>query len=354
MLWLRHETKDFEARTPLTPEHARQLTAQNVQVVVEKSVNRIYQDEEYIEAGCELVNGGDWVKAPDNAYILGLKELPQDEFPLTHNHIYFAHAFKSQKGSDQLLKRFVQGQGCILDLEFLFDVHGKRIAAFGYWAGFIGAALTALLYAKTLAKTDASIDTITVFKDKQSLVDTVKNSLKPLMDVPRAIVLGAFGRCGTGACDLFDLLDVEVKRWDRKDTEGKSPILEILDYELFINCVLVSEKTPLFLSVNDLQNKRALRLIGDVSCDPTSPYNPLPFYDDITTCEKPIYWVPNLQQSLGVTAIDHLPSLLPRESSEDFSAQLLPYLKQLLSSDEWNDTWQGAKDIYNDKIKCIS
>ena len=34
-------------------------------------------------------------------------------------------------------------------------------------------------------------------------------------------------------------------------------------------------------------------------------------------------------QILDVTAIDNLPSLLPRESSEDFAAQLLPHLMSL-------------------------
>ena len=47
---------------------------------------------------------------------------------------------------------------------------------------------------------------------------------------------------------------------------------------------------------------------------------------------------------LDVTAIDNLPSMLPRESSEDFATQLLPHLKQL---DQLNaGVWGRARDFF--------
>jgi hypothetical protein len=39
------------------------------------------------------------------------------------------------------LGSFSQGSGTLLDLEFLQDDKGRRVAAFGYYAGFAGAAL---------------------------------------------------------------------------------------------------------------------------------------------------------------------------------------------------------------------
>ena len=36
------------------------------------------------------------------------------------------------------------GGGALLDLEYLTDDHGRRLAAFGYWAGYVGAALAVL------------------------------------------------------------------------------------------------------------------------------------------------------------------------------------------------------------------
>jgi len=39
------------------------------------------------------------------------------------------------------LRSFSRGGGTLLDLEFLQDDNGRRVAAFGYHAGFAGAAL---------------------------------------------------------------------------------------------------------------------------------------------------------------------------------------------------------------------
>jgi saccharopine dehydrogenase (NAD+, L-lysine-forming) len=57
---------------------------------------------------------------------------------------------------------------------------------------------------------------------------------------------------------------------------------------------------------------------------------------------------------LSVISIDHLPSLLPRESSEAFSNDLLPYLLQL---DNWRSpdapVWKGAEDLFKEKVATL-
>lgn len=77
--------------------------------------------------GCPLVEKLSWkTDAPADAYIVGLKELPEnDDSPLHHTHIFFAHCFKNQAGWRELLHRFDAGNGTILDLEFLNDANGK-------------------------------------------------------------------------------------------------------------------------------------------------------------------------------------------------------------------------------------
>jgi saccharopine dehydrogenase (NAD+, L-lysine forming) len=85
---------------------------------------------------------GSWRNAPSDAYIIGLKELPEnDTSPLPHNHIMFAHCFKQQEGWKDVLSRFHRGNGTLLDLEFLQDDNGRRVAAFGYHAGYAGSAV---------------------------------------------------------------------------------------------------------------------------------------------------------------------------------------------------------------------
>jgi Alanine dehydrogenase/PNT, N-terminal domain len=79
--------------------------------------------------GGRLVEEGSWVKdAPRDAYILGLKELPEEDFPLEHVHISFAHCYKNQAGWEKVLGRWPRGGGTLLDLEFLTDDVGRRVA----------------------------------------------------------------------------------------------------------------------------------------------------------------------------------------------------------------------------------
>ena len=54
----------------------------------------------------------------------------------------FGHAFKGQRGAETLLGRFRAGGGRLYDIEYLVDEGGRRLAAFGYWAGFAGAAVS--------------------------------------------------------------------------------------------------------------------------------------------------------------------------------------------------------------------
>ena len=68
---------------------------------------------------------GGWKTAPADNFIVGLKELPEnDTSPLRHRHIFFGHCFKGQFGWKELLKRFVDGGGALLDMEFLNDEKG--------------------------------------------------------------------------------------------------------------------------------------------------------------------------------------------------------------------------------------
>ena len=49
-----------------------------------------------------------------------------------------------------------------------------------------------------------------------------------------------------------------------------------------------------------------------------------------------------------VVAIDHLPSLVPRESSEEFAGALLPHLVALAG--QLTPVWQRAQDLFDQKL----
>ena len=66
-------------------------------------------------------------------------------------------------------------------------------------------------------------------------------------------------------------------------------------------------------------------------------------YDRVTDWAVPVLRVADAP-TLDVMAIDNLPSLMPRESSEDFAAQLLPLLEGL--QDPAHPVWARAENLF--------
>lgn len=160
--------------------------------------------------GCTLVAHNSWPSAPLSTPIIGLKELPpNDTSALPHAHIMFAHVYKTQAGWIPTLQRWNTPTGMLYDLEFLQDERGRRVAAFGYHAGFAGAAVGALALAEQVCSEGekARLGEITPYKNEDDLVVHVKAVLAKveakLGRKPRALVIGALGRCGKGAVDFF-------------------------------------------------------------------------------------------------------------------------------------------------------
>ena len=71
------------------------------------------------------------------------------------------------------------------------------------------------------------------------------------------------------------------------ETKSGGPFPEILECEIFINCIYLSQKIPPFITKETLDGERNLSVIVDVSCDTTNPNNPIPVYTINTTFDKP-------------------------------------------------------------------
>lgn len=83
-LHLRAETKPLEHRSAITPTTAKKLVDAGYVVNVERSPLSIFDDSEYEGSGATLVLTGSWVDAPESHIVVGLKELPEEDFPLRH------------------------------------------------------------------------------------------------------------------------------------------------------------------------------------------------------------------------------------------------------------------------------
>ncbi len=341
-LWIRAEQRENEQRCGVTPDGVRALIAKGLRVTMEDSSTRAAGLTGYAAAGAEIAPENAWPDAPEDAIIFGLKELPEDGTPLKHRHIMFGHAFKGQHSGRILLDRFKAGGGTLYDLEYLVDEDGRRVAAFGYWAGFAGAAVS--LMAWTAQRRGEICGPVAPFASKDALLASLGEELRSSEERPAALVIGALGRVGSGAADLSKAMGLPVTRWDMAETASGGPFPEILAHDIFLNCIFARPGTPVFVPREALSQSRTLSVIGDVACDPDSDYNPVPVYSRATTWAAPALRVAR-DPVLDVMAIDNLPSLLPVESSQDFAAQLLPSLLTLDDLDA--GVWGRAKAVFD-------
>jgi saccharopine dehydrogenase (NAD+, L-lysine-forming) len=327
IFWLRSETKRNEYRRALTPDSCEKIIAAGHKVYVEDWAQSIIPTKNYTEIGCISVAAGSWqTDAPDQAIIIGLKALPDNPKTYKHTHIYFAHAYKEQEGWKDLLGNFKKDGGKIIDLEYMVNDQGRRVNAFGYWAGYVGAALGALFAkAENVDKAVSELQNLGQFPDKEDLIKFIKSHTKN--ERTGAIVIGCKGRSGAGASELLAGLAWPVTGWDIEETAPGGPFLEILNYELFVNCVLALSPMAPFITKDLIEsNDHKLKIISDVSCDPDSECNMIPLYDEATVLSKPLIQVSSGESPVYLTAIDNLPSILPKEASYDFSNQLEAFI----------------------------
>jgi len=134
--------------------------------------------------------------------------------PLPHTHIQFAHCYKQQGGWSDVLRRFAQGKGTLYDLEFLEDPETRRrVAAFGFHAGFAGAAAGALaLAAQQQPGGDGKLAGLKPYANETAMIKHVREGLQSIeggIDDVKVLVIGALGRCGSGAVDLFRKIGIK-------------------------------------------------------------------------------------------------------------------------------------------------
>ncbi|OAQ97592.1 hypothetical protein LLEC1_03516 [Akanthomyces lecanii] len=330
VIHLRSETKPFERRSPLSPQTAKELIDAGYTLRVEESPDRIYKDDEFKSVGAEIIPAGSWTKAPLEHIILGLKELPTDGSPLPHSYIHFHHCFKKQDGWATELSRFAKGDGILYDLEFLVNEKGQRVAAFGWSAGYAGTALALLSWSHQLLHPGVAQPPVPAFDSAADLMAVVRSSIAealPLNDdkYPRLMIIGALGRCGNGAaaaCDAAGVPAESLVKWDLPETAKGGPFAEITGADILVNCVyLGAHRVPPFTTIETLS------------------------FDSPTVAPKAKLEGPELR----IIAIDHLPTMIAREASDEYSGLLLPSLLELKDR-QTAGVWTRAEKTFRDRV----
>jgi hypothetical protein len=379
---LRAEAPPIGSRGIISPATARRLIDDDFDVYIERSNVRYFKDAEYEAVGvgdaiqdpspprtdnsqCKLVPADSWPDAPLDRIIIGMKALPEGDFPLPHIHAHAAHCYRNQAGWEKSLMRFHRGGGLLLDLEFVVNENGERCVTFGREAGSVGAALAIKSWAHQLAHPDGPpLGPMRAYNSRDELLEEAKGDLFAGASIigrfPSIMILGHRGYCGVGATDFYKDLGIPehlVTKWGRKETEGKTDYPEILQHDILTNCVSLFHPVAPFVTPESLQDpQRKLTVISDISNDSHSPNNPLPIYTNATNSDRePTVKIPTPEGTvpLSIAMIPYLPSLLPREASESAANGLYPVFRQL---SDWRNhrVWQVVERMYRDKIATLT
>lgn len=353
---IRSETKPFEYRTPLTPEGVAWLMKNTgCEIYVESSPHRIFKDFEYHNAGARVVEPGFWQSSDMDTIVIGLKELADDNSQIRQTHIYFAHAFRNQVGAARVLRRFQEGRGALLDLEYLTDSDGQRIASFGFWAGYIGAALSLMAYLEPTSHPLSYWPNLGAIQNQLDSIVCIKGITHQEVQALSVAITGALGKAGQGARQFFKEQGITPNCFDRGDLETTIDKTRLLSSQIIVHCVGGNSNSNFAITEANLKDAKDLRVISDVTCDYTSRYHMFPFYQQGTDFAQPI----RLHNGIKIIAIDHLPSLLPLESSIEFSKRLQDPLRELVSnglsrSKVWTNTHKCFENALSNYFQMVA
>jgi alanine dehydrogenase len=324
-LIIRSELSLFEQRTPIVPSDLIVLLPE-FDILVESSQTRCFSDNDYKDAGAQIIPSGSWTNYP-NAIIVGLKGLRKGEVPHKNQIIFhFAHCYKKQEGYREILRPLVGSK--MIDYEFMLDDRGKRTLSFCSQAGYVGAYLTLMsYYASTIIETETSFHS---FQFHPPTMDKFLKGFIPYQPKPRILLIG----CGTVGKACKDVIESFGLSCHVKTSKDQILSKEILNYDILIHAIrlIPDELIQPFLTEDDIDSRdRKLRLITDLSCDLGHPMNPLPIYSQYGTKEKPIQRLRNSSwyvPPLDLISVPYLPSFDPIRSSTEFSSELIWYLSE--------------------------
>ncbi|XP_027072191.1 alpha-aminoadipic semialdehyde synthase isoform X1 [Coffea arabica] len=136
---LSESTNKWERRVPLTPSHCAKLLHGGrgktgvARIIVQPSTKRIHHDSLYEDVGCEISED-----LSDCGLILGIKQPKLDMILPDRAYAFFSHTHKAQRENMPLLDKILAEKASLFDYELIVGDHGKRLLAFGKFAGRAG------------------------------------------------------------------------------------------------------------------------------------------------------------------------------------------------------------------------
>ncbi|XP_024028450.1 alpha-aminoadipic semialdehyde synthase isoform X1 [Morus notabilis] len=136
---LSESSNKWERRVPLTPSHCARLLHGGrdrtgiSRIIVQPSTKRIHHDALYEDVGCEISED-----LSECGLILGIKQPKLEMILPDRAYAFFSHTHKAQKENMPLLDKILAERVSLYDYELIVGDHGKRLLAFGKFAGRAG------------------------------------------------------------------------------------------------------------------------------------------------------------------------------------------------------------------------
>ena len=185
------ETKvPVDNRVALSPHQVAELNKKYPahRIVVQSSDIRAFSDDEYREAGVEVVDD-----VSDADVLFGIKEAKVESLIPDKQYFFFGHIAKMQEYNRPLLQAFIRKRITFCDYEYLVDDNNLRVCAFGWWAGVVGVYYTLRGYGLKHGLYDLPKP------DRRFTLDRLLENLKSIhLPEVRLLVTGA-GRVSHGA-----------------------------------------------------------------------------------------------------------------------------------------------------------
>jgi len=206
-----------ERRAVLTPDHVKKLINEHndISVIVQSSKQRIFDDDEYKAAGATISND----LSPCNI-ILGVKEVPADEFIPNKTYLFFSHTIKGQKYNMYMLKKILDNKVTLIDYELVKRENGRRVVFFGDYAGYVGMINALWIFCKRLKwegienpfeelEQACEYDSLSEIKSViKQIGKKIKREGLPNQLVPLVIGFTGFGRVSKAAQEIIRLLPI--------------------------------------------------------------------------------------------------------------------------------------------------
>ena len=356
---LRETKNPPDRRVPLTPPQVVALEElyPGVDFYVQPSDSRCYSDEEYDYLNINLKED-----LSNCDILMGVKEIDPRTFIPGKTYMFFAHVAKQQAQNRGMFRELVNRKIRLVDYEYLSDDKGRRVVAFGRYAGIVGAYNA--LRARGIRTNRFKLKPAYQCHDLEEMWAGLH--LIRLVPGLKILVTGE-GRVANGAMETLSILNLVkvdpgdflvceydtpvvcqigpgdyVKRKDGRPFSFSDFISDPGGYEsafrpyTSVTDILITghfwdPRSPVFFTADDMKDPSfRISVIADVSCDINGP---VPSTVRATTIADPFFTYnpfsqkeePAFSGSKGVTvmSVDNLPGELPRDASRDFGQQLM-------------------------------